>query len=145
MSDPWLDEWNTLSYTERLNWWWSARAAYQSQEDYAAGKSAAEGVSCKYGIPGFWPGTRTPYVKTDAPATTDLPTADAPATTETPIVATPENVYTEAQETTENTTEETSDSNNNNNPGTVNLIIPPSNSSLNVSKSAKKRKNKNKH
>ncbi len=138
MSDPWLDEWNTLSYTERLNWWWAARAAYQSQEDFAAGKPAPEGVSCKYGIPGFWPGTRTPYVK---PATTETVTATATETVipeESTKEETPEPVKEETP--TESISEETEK------PGTVNLIIPPSTSTLNVNKSnAKKRKNKNKH
>jgi hypothetical protein len=62
-TDPWADEWAAMSYAARLSWWWSARGAHQSQEDWAAGKEAPAGVSCKYGIPGTWPGSRIPYSK----------------------------------------------------------------------------------
>ncbi len=145
MSDPWLEEWNTLSYTERLNWWWAARAAYQSQEDFAAGKVAPEGVSCKYGIPGFWPGTRTPYVKPVPAATVTEESnkgevvAAEPVKEETTDDSKPEDA-TPVESKPEETPAETEK------PGTVNLIIPPGTSMINVHKSnAKKRKNKGKH
>ncbi len=144
MSDPWLEEWNTLSYTERLNWWWAARAAYQSQEDFAAGKAAPEGISCKYGIPGFWPGTRTPYVKpvSTATVTEESTKEEVPEATpkeETTVESKPEEA-TPVESKPEETPAETEK------PGTVNLIIPPGTTMLNVNKgNAKKRKNKGKH
>ncbi len=141
MSDPWIDEWNLMTYTEKLNWWWAARRNYQSQEDFAAGKVAAEGVSCKYGLPGFLPGTRTPYSK---PATTA--TEEVKSTEETTAVeetkATDESKAVEETKEEANSTTSTDDEKKS---GTVNLIIPPGASTINVNKSNKKKKNKNKH
>ncbi len=142
MSDPWLEEWNTLSYTERLNWWWAARAAYQSQEDFAAGKVAPEGVSCKYGIPGFWPGTRTPYIKPEEATAPEVNNDDKAAS------VTADKPETETETNTEEATateEATTTSEETEKPGTVNLIIPPSTSTINVHKGAKKRKGKGRH
>ena len=157
MSDPWVDEWASMTYTERLNWWWSARSNYQSQEDFAAGKVAAEGVSCKYGIPGFLPGTRSPYnkpVTTPAPETepvTPSETTETTKTTETtePAMEDSKPVAAATSEdskpaTVEETTSTTSTSDDEKKAGTVNLIIPPGSSTLNVI-SNKKKKNKNKH
>ena len=152
MSDPWIDEWSSMTYTERLNWWWAARRSYQSQEDFAAGKLAAEGVSCKYGIPGFLPGTRTSYVK---PVTSSeevksteesKPVEEVKATEETK--PTEETTSVEETKPTEETnsveeTKSTASDENKSNPGIVNLIIPPGNSTFNVN-SGKKKKNKNK-
>jgi hypothetical protein len=157
MSDPWADEWANMTYTEKLNWWWSARSNYQSQEDFAAGKVAAEGVSCKYGIPGFLPGTRTPYNK---PVTNPAPEAN-PATpsetTETTVPATEdskpvkeatseESKPATVEETKSTTSTSDDEKKSEKSPGTVNLIIPPGSSTLNVSNNKKKKnKGKNKH
>ena len=145
MSDPWIDEWSSMTYTERLNWWWAARRSYQSQEDFAAGKLAAEGVSCKYGIPGFLPGTRTSYVKpstvADAQPVADAQSIESNPTEESNPVE--ESKLVEETKATEETSSTASDEKTSN-PGTVNLIIPPGNSTFNVN-SGKKKKNKNKN
>ena len=136
MSDPWVDEWNSMTYTEKLNWWWAARRNYQSQEDFAAGKPAAEGVNCKYGIPGFLPGTRTPYNKPATPTEEVKATEDSKPVEETKVT---EDTKEETDSTTTTSTDDEKKS------GTVNLIIPPGTSTINVNKSNKKKKNKNKH
>ena len=151
MSDSWIDEWSSMTYTERLNWWWAARRSYQSQEDFAAGKLAAEGVSCKYGIPGFLPGTRTPYMKPttveDTPPVADAQPVETKPTEESKLAeetnATEESKPTEETKATEETSSTASDEKTSN-PGTVNLIIPPGNSTFNIN-SGKKKKNKNKN
>ena len=160
MSDPWADEWANMTYTEKLNWWWSARSNYQSQEDFTAGKVAAEGVSCKYGIPGFLPGTRTPYnkpVTNPAPEakaatpseTTETTETTAPATEDSkPVVEATleESKPATVEETTSTTSTSDDEKKSEKSPGTVNLIIPPGSSTLNVSNKKKnKNKNKNKH
>jgi hypothetical protein len=148
MSDPWADEWNSMTYTERLNWWWAARKSYQTQEDYAAGKAATEGVSCKYGIPGYLPGTRTPYVKKlDEPKAAEEPKVEEPKSVEDskPAEETPkpaEEANTEEPKAEDSSEEEKPVAQT---LGTVNLVIPPSTSSLNVSKNKKKKKGKGKH
>lgn len=152
MSDPWVDEWNSMTYTEKLNWWWAARRNYQSQEDFAAGKQAAEGVSCKYGIPGFLPGTRTPYNKPATPTEEVKATEDSNSVEESKVVEETK-VTEDTKPADETTTKEETDSttataistDDEKKAGTVNLIIPPGTSTINVNKSNKKKKNKNKH
>ena len=144
MSDPWVDEWNSMTYTEKLNWWWVARSNYQSQEDFAAGKLAAEGVSCKYGIPGFLPGTRTPYNKPATPTEEVKATEDSKSVEESKAVE--ETKVTEyTKDETDSTTATAISTDDEKKSGTVNLIIPPGSSTLNVISNKKKNKNKNKH
>ena len=145
-TDPWADEWEAMSYAARLIWWWSARGAHQSQEDWVAGKEAPAGVSCKYGIPGTWPGSRIPYSKTPG----EEPQAEGPKVEETKAEETTKQEETtkaeepKQEETTkeeESKAEEPSMKKEETRP-IIKLTIPPSTNAIHVSKNKKKQKNK---
>ncbi len=54
--------WATMSYKERIAWWVSAKYnGYQSEEDYERRVPCPAGVSNRFGIPGWLPGTYIPY------------------------------------------------------------------------------------
>jgi hypothetical protein len=61
-------EWNNMSYKDRVTWWASTKwYGYMSTEAYRRGEASSDSnMSSRYGEPGFFIGTRVPYYDAQA-------------------------------------------------------------------------------
>ena len=103
-------EWNGMSYKDRAAWWMSAKwYGCMSTEAYRRGDPLNTEISCRFGEPGFFIGTRIPYYEAQtevititaaASSASAVTTASEPVTTPTVDAPAPsENIVTPPIET----------------------------------------------